>query len=96
MQQPDDFSHYQNYPNPFNPNTTIKFSLSQLGFANLSIYTSLGQLVKQLTRGKLNSGTHSMSWISADDSGQKVSSGFYFLMLQTFEGLQIKKMKLTK
>ena len=38
----------QNYPNPFNPETKIKFTLSKSALTSLTIYNSLGQIVKEL------------------------------------------------
>ena len=76
----EDFSLNQNYPNPFNPNTTIKFSLPENGFVNLTVYNSIGREVANLVNENVNSGTY-----SADFNGSNLTSGVYFYKL-TFSG----------
>jgi photosystem II stability/assembly factor-like uncharacterized protein len=78
---PDGFVLFQNYPNPFNPTTVISFQLSVSSEISLAIYNSLGQLVRQVARGKFASGKHSVVWDGRDDRGQRVASGNYFYEL---------------
>lgn len=69
----DNFELSQNYPNPFNPNTTIKFTLPESGFVNLTVYNSLGKEVKSLVNENINSGSYSV-----DFNGSGLNSGVYF------------------
>jgi len=70
-----------NYPNPFNPITTIMFSIQNDSNIELSIYNIKGQKVKSLVKESYESGNHSIIWNGDNESGEKVSSGFYFYQL---------------
>ncbi|HEX9934023.1 MAG TPA: hypothetical protein VGB38_02405, partial [bacterium] len=45
--EPAEFHLFQNYPNPFNPQTTITYSLSKNGRAEIVIINALGQTVRK-------------------------------------------------
>ncbi len=70
------------YPNPFNPSTTISFSMKK-GKASVNVYNIRGQKVKTLVDATLSEGTHEVTWQGQDDDGKPVSSGIYFIRLQT-------------
>lgn len=67
------------YPNPFNSTVRIDYDLPRASDLTLSIYNSLGQQVATLFDGNSQAGAHSMSWTP------KISSGVYFVHLQTYE-----------
>jgi FlgD Ig-like domain len=73
----------RNYPNPFNPSTTISFDLSEekSGRAELSIYNTKGQKVKELVNSKLPEGQYSYVWNGTNDAGKPVVSGVYYYRL---------------
>jgi len=78
------FRLYQNWPNPFNPQTTITVSVPldvQNNIVKLEIFDILGQKVKLLFSGKLNSGVHRFIWRGVDANNHPVSSGVYFYRL---------------
>lgn len=78
---PDDYVLYQNYPNPFNPSTTIRFDLLAPCFAQLLLYNAAGQKVRTLAEGRMNQGSHSVSFDGRDDKGQTLASGLYYYQL---------------
>ena len=86
----------RNYPNPFNPTTTISFTLAESGPAQLKIYNSKGQLVRQLANAEYAAGPHHLIWDGRDLKGRPVSSGLYFYRLQTKYFNQSRKMILMK
>jgi len=88
---PDQFYLAQNYPNPFNPSTTFKFSLSEAGEVDLSVYNVLGQKVSTVVSGTLDAGQHEVTW-----DGEQFSSGVYFYRLTTPTNTETKKMMLLK
>ena len=82
---------YPNYPNPFNPSTTLEFYLPVSQPISLVIYNALGEKIKILHEGNLNSGSHSFVW-QADGEG----SGVYFYQLQGKNFSETRKILLLK
>jgi hypothetical protein len=87
----------QNYPNPFNPNTKIKYNLPVDSHIKLTIYNTIGQVVKVLANNIQKSGSHEINF-----NASVLSSGVYFYTLQStsIDGKQVytntKKMILLK
>ncbi len=79
---PDRIVTYQNYPNPFNSSTTITFLLSKQSHVEISIFNSLGQIIRNLKSDNNSAGTHSIEWDGRDDFGEDVVSGIYFYNLK--------------
>ncbi len=86
----------QNYPNPFNPETTISFTLSHKGKAELGVYNVKGELVRNLSGGMLPSGEHKVTWNGTDATGNRVASGIYFYKLNVEGKVETRKMMLMK
>jgi hypothetical protein len=83
----------QNYPNPFKTTTTIHYSLAKSETVSLKIFNIRGELVRTLQENKqLKSGKHEVNWNATDDSGNRVSPGFYFYQLQTEGFVETMKM----
>jgi len=76
-----------NYPNPFNPSTTIDFALSQDGPMSLKVYDIRGAQVAKLAQGYHDAGNYSVSF-----SGEGLSSGTYFYVLEAGSFRQVKRM----
>lgn len=75
-------TNLSNYPNPFVQNTEISFDLSKAGKADLKIYNLKGQLVRILSSGNLNKGSHKLIWDGMDKNGSRASVGMYFARLE--------------
>lgn len=76
-----------NYPNPFNPETWIPYQLAKDATVTIRIYTSQGQLVRQLDLGSQKAGSYldrerAAYWDGKNNTGQTVSSGLYFYHLK--------------
>jgi hypothetical protein len=82
---------YQNYPNPFNPETMVSYYLPQPGEISLSIHDILGRIVAIPYQGKQGIGLHTIIW-----NADRLSSGIYFLKLDTGKESHIKKMILAR
>ena len=93
---PNVFELYQNCPNPFNPITNINYQLPTTSKVSIEIYSVTGQLVNILVDQVQTSGNYSISWNAKDSQGQEVSSGIYFIKMQTFDFSDIKKMVLVR
>jgi hypothetical protein len=87
----ENFQLFNNYPNPFNPTTTIHFHLPIKDNVKLSVYNSLGQLVKVLINQKLLSGNYQIEF-----NGQNLSSGVYYYVIRVNNFQSVKKMLLLK
>jgi len=68
-----DFSLLQNFPNPFNPSTTFKYSIAHTSNVSIIVYNTLGQIVKELSKGTQSVGDYYIHF-----SGIELPSGVYF------------------
>jgi hypothetical protein len=85
------YKGFEVYPNPFNPSTTILLSLENEQFLDLAVYNMLGQQVKSLFNGRIQSGMHSFRWDGTNEAETSVTSGVYFIKMQADR--QIKNIK---
>ncbi len=83
---PKEFSLGNNFPNPFNPTTTIPIALPQTADVVVKVYNVLGQEVRTVFSGTLNSGRHYLVWDGKDKSGIAVASGIYLSRFTTGTG----------
>ena len=65
-------------PNPFNSQTVISFDIAEAGYCNLKIYDISGRETAKLHSGYLNAGMHSLNF-----TGDNLSAGVYFAVLET-------------
>lgn len=93
---PKKFALHGNYPNPFNPATLIKYDLPKTTEVSLAIYDVLGRCVRILVDAQIEAGYHIQLWDGKDGRGMPLSSGLYFVRLQTAEFNQARKMTLLR
>lgn len=86
----------QNYPNPFNPTTTINYHLTDQADVKLTIYNSLGQMVRVLVDKTKPAGNHSVVWDGVDAFFNRASSGHYYYELTVNDRTVSKRMLLLK
>lgn len=83
------------YPNPFNAAVVIPFRVPRGDItqprASLRVYNLLGQPVRTLVQGTRAPGRHLVRWDGRDDSGAIVSSGVYFVRLETAAAVLSRK-----
>jgi hypothetical protein len=87
----NDFFVSQNFPNPFNPTTLISYYIPWSGNVKLTIYNSVGQVVKELVNGYKESGSYKIEF-----DGSALSSGVYFYKLDSKGNSITRKMTLVK
>ena len=87
---------FQNFPNPFNNQTLIKYSLPEKSIVSISIYNSIGKLVRTMESVEKEKGTYFEYWDARDDTGQVLPSGVYFCKLVTNSSVLSKKMLFLK
>ncbi len=90
------FTLHQNFPNPFNPVTSITYVVPSASRVSLSVYNSLGQLVKELVNEDQESGTKQVLWNGKDENGREAASGVYVYKLQIGQQTAVRKMMFAK
>ena len=93
---PSEFRLFQNFPNPFNPATRIQFALPEAGQVQLTIYNTLGQVVRDLFHGNESAGLQSVLWDGRNNAGEPVRSGIYFYRLKWGRHVSIRRMSLLR
>ncbi len=83
---PEKMSLQPNFPNPFNPTTTLSYHLPQAGRAKATLFSLLGQPVRELFDEWQAAGEHRRLV-----DLRELSSGVYLLRLQN--GKEIKQQK---
>jgi len=73
--------------NPASVESRIGFALGREGAAHLDVYDLAGRRVRSLVNDELHpSGRFESLWNLCDDSGRRVSSGTYFVRLESVQG----------
>lgn len=89
---PKEFQLYPAYPNPFNPTITFNFDLAKESVVNIKIYNQIGNLIWETVSQNMQAGSYSQSWGGINLNGIKVSTGIYYVVLNT--GSQIFNQKI--
>jgi len=79
------------WPNPFNSTTTVKIKLNSTSGAELLIYNMLGQKVQSYDLDSYSTGIHQIAI-----NGEDLTSGTYFLTVQSHSGNVSRKITLVK
>jgi len=89
-------SFFPNYPNPFNPATIISYSIPDNYQIRIRIIDIIGREIKTLSNHYQSSGKHSIIWDGKDNLNKQMSSGIYFVLLETGEKILSQKIILAK
>ena len=79
------------YPNPFNHSTTITYTINEKSGIKIALYNTLGQEISTLYDGIRPPGVY-----HAHIDGDNMTSGLYFLRLQSNNYIQTQKLLLIK
>ena len=90
----------QSYPNPFSVKLNqngilISYQIpAELGVSqvNLSIFNTLGQLIRELVDQTLSPGRYEVFWDVQDETRQHLPAGVYFYRLQIGERVQTRRL----
>ena len=90
-----------NYPNPINPDTWIPYQLARTEKVQIAIFSLQGKLIRILDLGEKPAGFYlsrdkAAYWDGRSSSGEKVSSGVYFLHLACGSFTATRKMIVIK
>ncbi len=80
---PNEFVLNPAYPNPFNPNTTISYSLPTASEVKLTVYDVTGRFIRELVNDRQSAGHYQVNWQGDNSAGLPVTTGVYFVSLQT-------------
>jgi len=84
---PDQHALIAVYPNPFNPETRINIFVGEAGRVSLGVFDIRGRQIQKIFSGRtLSRGHHEFSL-----RGDHLSSGVYFLVMETQAGRHIQK-----
>jgi len=79
---PKDFS-LSAYPNPFNSIVKIRYSIEKEQNLKMSIFNILGEEIINFGKDFYQQGIYQISWNGQDRSGNEVTSGIYFINLNS-------------
>jgi hypothetical protein len=80
-----------NSPNPFVHTTEIAYQVSIATDITVEIIGIDGRVVKELHRGGITAGRHSIAWDGSDATGLRVASGIYFVRIVSPSGVAGRK-----
>src|SRR4030095_22233 len=78
----------ESYPNPVNTQANISYTLLEDNLVKIAIYNSLGEQIAVLVNAQQTAGSYSIKWNVNDAASARMSSGVYFVRLQTKYGIQ--------
>ena len=81
------------YPNPFTNQVTIPVQLKKATTIKVSIYSELGQRIKEIPVGTLAAGPNKIEWDGKDQAGKPVAQGLYFYRVDINGKLQTGKLQ---
>jgi hypothetical protein len=76
--------------------TTIRFSLPEKAFVELTVFDARGRRVRTPVRGERITDDYSVTWDGVNNADALVSSGVYFYRPEAGSLIQVKKMVLLK
>ena len=88
---PTEFKLIGVYPNPFNPAAAIDFQIAEKALTKIDLFNIEGRIVQQMNCGELSPGRHVYRL-----DGSALTSGMYFLRLQSGKQNSLKKVILLK
>ena len=79
-------------PNPFANGTAFTFSLDQRSPVRVEVFDAAGRLIRGLEDRELAAGAHTIQWNGRDASGQRVSSGVYWVRVAAGSRMGVEKL----
>jgi hypothetical protein len=83
-------------PNPMMSGGTVRFSIPASDRVSLKIYNVQGELVKTLVDRSIEAGSHKIDWNATNNRGSRVTSGIYFVRLDTRKGSLVNKVVVSR
>jgi hypothetical protein len=83
-------------PNPTQNRTRINYSIPNPSEVHLKVYDLSGREVRTLVEGIQKAGSYTVEWDGKGNGGEKISSGIYFIRLDTEKFNETKKLVLLR
>jgi hypothetical protein len=83
-------------PNPMANGGVVKFALPASSHVSLKVYNVQGKLVSTLADQWMDAGAHKREWDGTNTQGGRVSSGIYFVKLETTRGSLVNKVVVSR
>jgi len=83
-------------PNPLAPATELSFTMPGDGRVSVTVYDMQGRLVKRLLDDFRSAGQQTLPWDGTDTWNLRVTSGVYFVRIQTAEGGVTRRVTVVK
>ncbi len=80
---PDKLNLWPIFPNPVRELAIIQLEISKTATISVAIYNLLGQRVREIFSGVMNSGKKELTWSNFDDTGKILPAGIYFLEVKS-------------
>jgi hypothetical protein len=78
-------------PNPFNRSTFFTFNLPNGGDVRIGVYDLRGKLIRTLIDGRMEMGTHRISWNGRNSHNGACPSGVYLIILEFEHSRTVRK-----
>lgn len=82
---------YAARPNPFRGTAAIRYTLAAPTHVTLAIYDVSGRLVRTLVDGAMDKGENTATWDGADNAGNRVGGGIFWMQMSTENGYTSSK-----
>jgi aminopeptidase N len=79
------------HPNPFNSSAKVGFEMGAAGAVEIDVYDVSGAYVQTLLNASRGAGYHEVTWDGKNSAGESVSSGVYFVRMQSAGGTLVRK-----
>lgn len=79
---PSGWAVLNTYPNPFNAETNLSIQLAERSAVRVGVFNVLGQQIKVLHEGTLDTGSYSIRWDGKDAHANDIPSGVYLFRVQ--------------
>lgn len=86
----------QSSPNPFGLRTSIRFDLPRRDRVSLRVYDVTGRVVRTLSNGVIEAGSHQATWDGRNDAGTLLEAGLYFCRLDAGSVSETRRMVFAK
>jgi hypothetical protein len=71
------------FPNPFNSSANVSFYVAESNNVSIVITNAIGQIVRELTNAEYNIGEYNLTWDGFGMNNQMLSSGIYYVTINS-------------